>query len=122
MNIDAVVKVGVLEDRAHLRGGQLFKLGSVGTAKKEEQCSNLAASSVSACPLTVKPARSGSVLICVGQIISPTNLSFAVIGKLNLKQEWTALHIKWEEGEVHVAGQRRLREQGHVHQHRPIRL
>ena len=36
--------------------------------------------------------------------IRPTNLSFAAIVKLNLKQEWAALHIKWEEGEVHVAG------------------
>ena len=26
VNIDAVVQVGVLEDRGHLRGGQLFKL------------------------------------------------------------------------------------------------
>ena len=57
VDIDVIVKVGVLEGRAHLRGGQLFKLGSVGTAKKEDQCSNLAASSVSACPLTAKPAR-----------------------------------------------------------------
>ena len=42
--------------------------------------------------------------------------------KLNLKQEWAALYIKWEESEVHVAGDRRLCEQGHVHQHRSILL
>ena len=35
VNIDVIVKVGVLEGRAHLRGGQLFKLGSVGTARKK---------------------------------------------------------------------------------------
>ena len=32
------------------------------------------------------------------------------------------LNIKWEEREIHVAGDRRLREQRHVHQHRPVLL
>ena len=32
------------------------------------------------------------------------------------------LDIKWEEREIHVAGDRRLREQRHVHQHRPVLL
>ena len=32
------------------------------------------------------------------------------------------LYIKWEEREIHVAGDRRLREQRHVHQHSPVLL
>ena len=41
---------------------------------------------------------------------------------LNLNLKSAALDIKWEKSEVHVAGDRWLREQGHIHQHGPVIL